>query len=87
MSDHEESPPPQEHFPIVRAKGGDLAVRHRFPAPVGKGRTVVVRIRARGERRRDFRRRQVLRGMDELRRQQAGIPPADCEPLWLDILL
>jgi hypothetical protein len=88
MSDHDESPSPQEFFPIVRAKAGELAVCPRLhPVAAGEGPAVVVHVRPRGDRRRDFRHRHRLRGMDELRRQQDSPPAADDGPIVLDILL
>jgi len=87
MGNLEPSQPPEEHLPIVRPKDGDLAVRPRPHVAASTGPTLVVRVRPRGERRRDFRSRRRLRGMDELRRQQADGPPADGAPRSLDVLL
>jgi hypothetical protein len=87
MKQHEEWPPIDEHLPILRARDDSLAVSRHIPIVAAIGPTIFVRVRRRGERRQDFSRRHRMRGVDELRRQQAGDGPPAPPPGSLDVLL
>lgn len=65
----------EQDFPLVPARDAGPMLRRRADIVVRKASVRFARVLPRGERRRDFRRRYLLRGMDELRRRQNWVDP------------
>ena len=76
-----------KQLPALRPSGKGLLAPRDAPIDDTRGPTLHVRVRRRGERRRDHLRRYWFRGVDELRRQQAGGEPLEPPPASLDVLV
>jgi hypothetical protein len=87
MGKRQDNPSHHSLLPLLRGGTELAAVSRSIPIAFRAEPTVVVRVRPRGERRRDHRRRYCFRGLDELRRQQAGREAPEPAANSLDVLL
>jgi hypothetical protein len=87
MGRDEKDMAPPKQLPALRPSGKGLLPPRDAPIDAKGGPTLHVRVRRRGERRRDHLRRYWFRGVDELRRQQAGDDPPKPPPRSLNVLI
>ena len=86
MGNHQDNLLPETSLAVRHADEDGAGEPRRIPIAFQRGQAVFVRVRRRGDRRRDFLRRRCFRGVDELRRQQADSRPGGSHAGWVNVL-